>query len=321
MGGSTSGGNGAASRTSVDGEPADAAPTPDGTPAAGTPGPEEAPFALCLTHDVDRPHKTYQALYYALAERRPAHLRALRAGTNPYWQFEVVMALEAELGVRSAFYFLSARRLGERPLREWLRPIAWLEHLGRYDVGAPRMTEVIRRLDAGGWEVGLHGSYDTADDRERLRVEKRRVERALGHPVRGGRQHYLNLRAPETWAHHRALGLDYDSSLGSATEYGFRHGYDPLRPFDDGFVVFPLTVMEVALVRAAGGIEAAWDECERLLAEAAAHGATMTVLWHPRLFAPEFPDYRGLYRRLIERALDMGAWVGPPAELYDALDY
>jgi hypothetical protein len=46
----------------------------------------------------------------------------------------------------------------------------------------------------------------------------------------------------------------------------------------------------------------------------------MSVLFHPRLFAErDFPGYRRLYRRLVERALAMGAWVGPPADYYDLL--
>jgi hypothetical protein len=274
-----------------------------------------AEFALCLTHDVDRPYKTYQSIYYALKERDPSHLSALRTGVNPYWQFESLMGMEEELGVRSAFYFLNERGLTERPAREWLQPRYWLEHLGRYDIETPRMANIINALDAGGWEVGLHGSYDSADDRKRLQYEKAKIEGVLGHELRGGRQHFLN-RAPETWDHHRAIGLSYDSSLGSSTDYGFQHGYNPIHPFDDEFVVFPLTIMEVALVGGTADFEQAWTECERLLAEAAANDAVMTVLWHPRYVGSDFPGYRSLYRRLIERALEMDAWVGPPGEYH-----
>jgi len=58
--------------------------------------------------------------------------------------------------------------------------------------------------------------------------------------------------------------------------------------------------------------------CESLLTEAAANDAVMTALWHPRLFADaDFPGYRELYYLLVKKALDRGAWVGPPAEFYD----
>ena len=277
-----------------------------------------AEFALCLTHDVDRPYKTYQAISDTLVERDPARLRALSPHVNPYWQFDTLMQLEEDFGVRSALYFLSERGLWNRSPREWLRPRYWLEHCGRYDVSAPRMANVVRDLAAGGWEVGLHGSYDSYDDRERLAEEKATIERVLGHSVRGGRQHFLN-RVPATWEHHRAIGLEYDSSLGSSTDYGFTHGYDPIHPFDDDFTVFPLTLMEVALFEQHDSAEAAWDACEELLAEAAANDAVMTVLWHPRYLSDDFPGYRPLYRRLIERALELGAWIGPPADCYDRL--
>jgi len=276
-------------------------------------------FALCLTHDVDRITKSYQALYYGLTEPSLYHLVTAHPDVNPYWQFEQVMALEDRLGVRSAFYFLQEPRLTEKSPRHWLRPDRWLERLGRYELTDVR--DPLETLDARGWEVGMHGSYDSFVDRERLRLEKEQLEAALGHEISGGRQHHLRLSVPESWRHHRAIGLDYDASLGSSTSYGFTNGYDVVRPFDDEFVVFPLTVMEVAVMGATDSLAAAWRECERLLYEARENEAVMTVLWHPRYFNErEFPGYRRLYRRLVERAQELNAWVGPPGECYDRFD-
>jgi peptidoglycan/xylan/chitin deacetylase (PgdA/CDA1 family) len=177
----------------------------------------------------------------------------------------------------------------------------------------------MRTLYDRGWEVGLHGSYDSYTDRSTLASEKDRLETVLGAEVIGGRQHYLNLERPETWRHHRRIGLRYDSSLGSTDRVGFHHGYGARRPFDDDFVVFPLTAMEVALLRDRSPDEA-WARCEELLDEAAANDAIMTVLWHQRFFnESEFPGYKRLYRRLVEGALARGAWVGPLGEMYERL--
>lgn len=300
------------------------------TPTFDGPGerpiPDGHPFALLLTHDVDRPFKTYQSLYYALtaadAETRRTHLASLRPGVDPYWQFETIMALEDDLGVRSAFYFLDEQRLlHDRPVREWFTKRGWQLYAGRYDPGDPRIHDVITRLDEGGWEVGLHGSYESYDDRTRLAAEKARIEDLLGRPVTGGRQHYLNLSIPETWRHHRDVGLRYDASLGSSDEYGFQHGYGLHRPFDDEFVVFPLTIMEQALPDPAADDDAARAAVESLLQEACEHRAVMTVLWHPRHFSEtDFPGHRHLYHHLVETALDMDAWVGAPATFYDVAD-
>jgi len=278
-------------------------------------------FALCLTHDVDRPYKRHQALYYALRERSLSHLRDLRPGANPYWQFGEIADLERELGVRSAFYFLqSPHLLLDRPVREWVDPEAWVQFLGRYDVTDPEMADLVRDLADGGWEVGLHGSIPSHAERDRLRTEKATIEEVLGRPVLGGRQHYLRLDGDATWRRQADLGLRYDASLGSGTEYGFAYGDRPRRPFDDEFVVFPLTVMEQALPEARDGIRAAERELADLLDAADERGAVMTVLWHPRYFNDdEFPGHRRLYRRLVERALEMGAWVGPPARFYERM--
>ncbi|WP_178915295.1 polysaccharide deacetylase family protein [Natronomonas gomsonensis] len=284
--------------------------------------PEDATFHLCLTHDVDRVYKRFGAIYGTLRDRNPRHLKALLPGTEPYWRFEDVMAIEDDLGVRSAFYFLNEQRLRDRPVREWLSAQSWQLYGDRYSVSDPDIVDVIHRLDSGGWEVGLHGSYESYREPQRLRAEKGELEAILGSKVVGGRQHYLNLDVPETWEMQADVGLRYDASLGSSETYGFDHGYTPLRPFDDEFVVFPLTVMELSLPNVECRPNRAWRVCERLLEEARENGAVMTVLWHPRFFYEnDFPNYGALYRRLIERALELGAWVGPPGELYEQLDH
>lgn len=277
------------------------------------------PFSVILTHDVDRPYKTYQGVHRAMSDGDPHQLRSLITGERPYWRFEDVMEMESERGLRSSFYMLQERKLfRDIPRRRWIDPRAWIRYTGHYSVSDPRIASIIRRLDDGGWEVGLHGSFDSWNDPDLLADEKRTLEAVLGRPVHGGRQHFLRLDRPETWTFHRDIGLNYDASLGSSSEYGFQHGYDPRRPFNDDFLVFPLTVMEVALMKGAGGVEPAKQEIDRLLAEAERYGATMTVLWHVRLFNDaEFPGYRELYGYLLDQALDADAWIGPAVRAYE----
>ncbi|MGM0717379.1 MAG: polysaccharide deacetylase family protein [Halobacteriota archaeon] len=298
-------------------------------------------FAVCLTHDVDRVYKTYQSVYYALSERRLYHLETLFSNSEPYWQFEDIMALEDRLGVRSSFYFLNEKHLlSDKSPTAWLRPINWIRYTGHYDVTEPSVVSTIQALDEGGWEVGLHGSFDSYADPDRLAWEKQELEEVLGHPITGGRQHFLNLEGSETWQHHREAGLQYDTSFGSSSTVGFdtpapvtgiehgqsaatvpdRVGTGVFRPFDDDFLVFPLTVMEVPLVEESGSVDSAWEELQRLLTEARDRQAVVTVLWHPRLFNDaEFPGYRWLYEQLITEAKSLGAWVGPVEEAYHEL--
>jgi peptidoglycan/xylan/chitin deacetylase (PgdA/CDA1 family) len=283
--------------------------------------PNEYEFALCLTHDVDRPYKTFQAPYYALRERDSSHLRSLFGDDQPYWNYPEIMELEDDLGVRSSFYFLQEKRLfREKQPLEWISPENWKLFMGRYDLQADEISKLVRSLDRGGWEVGLHGSYETQDDVERLRYEKGILEDVLGDQVVGGRQHYLRMDGHRTWYHYRSLGLQYDASLGSNTSYGFHGRYDVLRPFDDEFIVFPLTVMEIPLMRLTKSADHAVSELERLFEKAAENDAIMTALWHPRYMnSDDYPEYVEVYRRMIETAKERGAWVGTCEECYENL--
>lgn len=278
-------------------------------------------FGLCLTHDVDRPYKDVQSLFYAATEGDLSHLSSLKPGNNPWWQFETITELESSFGVRSAFYFLSEQHLfRERSVDKWLDSTYWIEHVSRYDPGSPAVADVIQRLDDGGWEVGVHGSLGTHEDPDRLAAEKDVIEEVLGHEVVGGRQHHLRLDVPNSWEHHVDVGLSYDASLGSNSRVGFQHGSDLLRPFDDDFVVFPLTVMDTALMNVATDIADARARLDRLLERARDRNAVMTAVWHPRNFSrADYPGQRDLYRHLIAEAQQMGAWVGAPATLYDKL--
>lgn len=291
---------------------------PTGTPVRAFPH-DGYEFGLCLTHDLDRPYKRWQAPFYAFTDRDPHHLRDLVTGHNPWWQFDTIRAIEDSLGVRSAFYVLREPPLFSRPPRDWLSPRYWVEHLGRYDPDTPELADVLRSLDDDGWEIGVHGSLGTHENRPRLHEEVRALESLLGHPVLGGRQHHLQLDPPRSWRHHAAVGLGYDASFGSATTVGFDYGYRPFRPFGDDFVVFPLTAMERPLL--ADGLDAARATCDRLLEEALEHNAVATVLFHPRNFGDDFPGHADCYRYLVERALDLGAWVGSPGALYERLDH
>lgn len=273
-------------------------------------------FALCLTHDVDRPYKTFQSPYYAITERDLSHLKSLVTSEQPYWQFEEIMAIEDELDVRSSFYFLNEKTLfSDKGISEWLKPENWKLYLGRYDISDPEIVDMIKKLDQRGWEVGLHGSFESWEDIRRLRYEKEGLESILGDQLVGGRQHYLNLERPTTWEYHREIGLQYDASLGSSAEYGFEYGYKPIRPFDDDFLVLPLTIMEEPLMSQNSTIEEAKVEVDALIEEAAEYDAVMTALWHPRFFnSDEFPGYREVYIHLIEKAKAAGAWIGSPSE-------
>lgn len=284
---------------------------------------DEYEFALCLSHDLDRIYKTYQYGFEAITERSLQNLFDWFSSDNPYWTFGNLMAIEAELGVRSAIHVLDEVPLSERPKREWLTKTGWQFFGGRYDITNDRVASMFRVLDSFGWEIALHGSYTSSKNPERFGYEKRRIESVVNTNIIGNRQHYWRLDRPKTWRHLRDTGIKYDTSLGSSSEIEFQYGYGLIRPFDDEFVVFPWSLMDGALMSVSSSVDEAVDNGSEVLEDARANESVLVLDWHggPVFNEHERPGWATVYQRLIEEAMNMGAWVGTPGEFYSHLSH
>ena len=87
----------------------------------------------------------------------------------------------------------------------------------------PQMQTLIRRLAAEA-EIGLHPSYLTKNDREKIIAEKSLLESITGKPVTISRQHFIRLFLPHTYRDLIAAGITDDYSMGYGTHTGFRAG-------------------------------------------------------------------------------------------------
>lgn len=282
----------------------------------------EYSFALCLSHDIDRVYKTYQYLYEAATELNPKKALGAFTANNPWWQFGRIMDIESGLGVRSSFNVLDEQHISERPRREWLTKDGIQLYAGRYDVTDPQLRSTLRTLDRFGWEIGLQGSYESSVEPERFADEKRKIERETETTPVGNRQHHWKLSPPDTWRQLRDCGIKYDTSLGAS--HSPQPEYDVsevIRPFDDEFVVFPWSLMDGAVMEV-GNYDESLAAATDVLEQTHRSQGVLVADWHQRVFhVPDFPGWASLYEELIARALDMGAWVGPPGEFYQALSH
>lgn len=285
-----------------------------------TPWPEGRPFAVALSHDVDRVAKRGQFAYYlplallkgrwGLLRQHLASLRATLRGYDPFWSFPTLMALEEELGVRSTFFVLN-----ETGKARLFSPRSWMLYTGRYQVRSPQIEGMLRELVAGGWEIGLHGSYRSFEDEALLRWEKAELEVAAGVPVLGGRQHYLNLLVPETWEAHAAIGLRYDSTLGYTRRIGLRWGtsrpFFPRHPRTGQTIPvlqIPMAIMDgplMAMSHPEGAVAALIEQVEQ-------EQGVLTINFHSQYFNHyEHQSWLDAYRALVVRCQARGAWFAP----------
>lgn len=82
---------------------------------------------------------------------------------------------------------------------------------------------LLRGLNSAGG-MGIHPSYDTYKDGEKLEMEIARLEHIVGHEIVKSRQHFLRLQIPNTYELLIEHGVQRDFTMGYAEEVGFRAG-------------------------------------------------------------------------------------------------
>jgi peptidoglycan/xylan/chitin deacetylase (PgdA/CDA1 family) len=287
--------------------------------------PEGRRFAMVLTHDVDNVRKTRQYLPSFIKSMLQAdfpdlvyHIKniLLKHGKNdPYWTFETMCALENSLGVKSTCYFLQ-----ETGKVNPFNPASWVLYSGRYNVKKPDIKKQISELSGNGFEIGVHGSYNSYRSQKVLDLEKKLIESIISTDIVGIRQHYLNYDQNVTPVVHHNCGFKYDTSIGfrPAVGNGFRRGTSfPFPIMLPDLNVSPLLEIPLIIMDSAIRSTATAEECFRLIDQVEKYQGVLTVLWHTNRFNPrEFPGLFKLYENIIREAKKRGAWIARASDVY-----
>lgn len=266
--------------------------------AKRTKWPGNKKFAACLSHDVDVPFK--YNLIGSLKEIKNNPKRAISvffkfiAKENPYWQFENIMRIEKSYGFRSTFFFCAKRRHIKDPY---------------YNIKNKKIQNIIKKLDKEGFEIGLHGSYLSYNNKKYLEEEKEILESILNKKIAGNRQHFLNFskNTPKILSE---LGFAYDSTFGSAKKAGFRD--NKYLPFYYGKLLeIPMSVMDAALFSQSKSYDDAWEKTRNLIDFAERKSALITFNWHEYVFyGTEFKGWGKLYIQILGYLKKKDAYVG-----------
>ena len=283
-----------------------------------------APFAVCLTHDIDRVHRGWvdaskRAMREALAGRWQsafdtgcAVFRRLASGADFYWNLDDLLRIGIRYGARPSFFLMAG---AGHPLD------------ADYRLNG-RWTNVVHRIVHAGGEIGLHGSYESFRRADLLRRERREIERLTGEQVVGMRQHFLRFDPRRTWQAQAEAGLRYDATVGFVEHVGFRAGtcfpyqaYDVPADRPLPLTEIPLLVMDRTLEEHLKlSPRQAWDALQPILSTVERSGGCLTVLWH-NLFVVDacYPGWRAVYERMLDWARQRGAWLTTGAEVWRSL--
>lgn len=169
---------------------------------------------------------------------------------------------------------------------------------------------ILNAVTQAGHEIGLHGSFATIDDAERMASQRHSLGRLTQRPISGARQHFLRMRPGATQRAMVKAGFDYDATWGFADRNGFRLGVADVVPAWDAarekampLDIVPLLWMDRAMSKY-GGVEDAqrWiaDGLELARESRAVEGAWVG-LWHPNTTeALGFPGAEPAFVSLLE---------------------
>ncbi|MEM6263821.1 MAG: polysaccharide deacetylase family protein [Bacteroidota bacterium] len=246
--------------------------------------------SLHLTFDVDHPWKywfrgffvnaggllkhTFQLRFQVVGEM----LKALFSGSDPYNTYPLIHRhFPPE---HTAFFFLLDRTTPQD---------GWHTYKNR------PYRKLVKGLKEKGYGIGLHPSYATYLNPERIKFERERLNRLVLEDSEHSRQHFLRYRLPETFRFLLEAGIRHDYTLAMYTDRGFPTGMALSYPwFDLGkneateLMLHPTTVMDRSLKDYQGlGVDEAMTQCRELWKEVDTVNGCFRILLHNNTLSDE----------------------------------
>lgn len=259
---------------------------------------------LHLTHDVDAVSKTLpirlKQTAFCLYNRRFAKAFRFMFGIADYWQFETILAMEKASGRTSLWNVYGG-------IGGWWRSIKKNIMDPSYKIQQPRLYKQFQKMAAAGHEIGLHQAYDSWNNADDMRVEKERIETALGMPITQCRQHWLRFSFAQTWYAQKQAGLECDMTLGFNDRPGFRNSAAfSFVDIKSGMQIVPMVLMDSHLYDYADLTqEQRIETMDHILRELKETGGEASAIWHHRVFHPDYGWGEG-YQSLLNKMDAMG---------------
>ena len=162
-------------------------------------------------------------------------------------------------------------------------------------------------------DVGIHPSFASYLDSEKLSVELERLSSVLNRSVTKSRQHFLRMNLPRSYQKIIELDVNDDYTMGFASQAGFRAGIADAFPFFDleNDMVTPLVVHPFALMDGTMrdylnlNLDDSFELACRLVDEVKAVNGTFIYLTHNETLGGEkrWVGWPEMYEKLIQYCL------------------
>lgn len=217
---------------------------------------------------------------------------------DPYDTYDFQLSQHKRYGIRPLYFFL----VGDYGINDKNIPVQ-----------NRRFRRLIRHLSDYA-DVGVHPSFGSNQNPEKLKVEIGRLRSILHYDIVRSRQHFLMLKFPDTYRHLLERDIKEDYSMGFANEIGFRAGisspynfYDLDLESETTLRIHPFAVMDATLnLYMHLSPEEAISRIRILIDKVRKVGGVFSTLWHNETLSDEkqWKGWRIVYETLLADAAD-----------------
>ncbi len=220
----------------------------------------------------------------------------LRMEPDPYDTYAYQQAIQKKYRLRPIYFFL----VGDYGVND-----------KNLSVQNRKFRTLIKHL-ADSADVGVHPSYGSNTEPERLRTEINRLRNILHRDITRSRQHFLMLKFPETYRHLIERDISDDYSMGFANAIGFRagictpfHFYDLDQEIETNLRIHPFAVMDATLkyyMKLEPG--QCMEKIRPMIRETRAVNGTFMSLWHNETLSEDrtWKGWRAVFEAIISEA-------------------
>lgn len=196
-----------------------------------------------------------------------------------------------------------------------LKPIYFI-HCGDYDTNDKSISirkDAFRALikHIGDYaDVGIHPSFSSYLDTERLQVEVERLSAVLNREVTKSRQHFLRMTLPRSYQRLIELDITDDYTMGYASQVGFRAGtatsfrfFDLENDMATSLWVHPFAVMDGTLKDYLNlNLTDSYNTISKVVDEVRKVGGTFIYLTHNETLGGQkrWAGWPEMYRKMLE---------------------
>ena len=257
-------------------------------------------YKTIITHDIDKCNSGWLQNGYRefkdikIKQGIRTIYKKLIRNKDVWFNFDKILEIEKKHSIKSTYFFLVNNK-GYKGLEN-----------ADYKISSPKLKKAISQIQSNHHEIGLHGSYNSGFDLNKLRKEIKKAP----HSVKGNRFHYLAMNIPQTFNILQKSHLSYDSSLGFSENIGFRNGFCyPFYPYNikkDNiyrFLEFPVNIMDISLQKKRYmnlSPQRALDRCVLLINHIKKFNGILNILWHNYFFTGyKYREWKGVFEKLL----------------------